>query len=90
VPYGNGGERTACVRLTASHVPLLDVLSLLGLVAHSDDAADATSATVGPVVVVRVRGRRLRRRRIVARRQQVGLLLVMEIVLLLMAQTASV
>jgi len=56
VPYGNGGERTACVRLTASHVPLLDVLSLFGLVAHSDDATNATSTTMGPEVVMRVRG----------------------------------
>jgi len=92
VPYGYGGERTARVRLAASHVSLLDVLSLLRLVAHSDDAADTASATVRPEVVVRVRGRRLRRRRIVARRQQVGLLLVVQMVLLLLllAQATSV
>lgn len=82
VPYGYGGERTACVRLTASHIPLLDVLSLLRLVADSDDAAHAAAATVRPEVVVCVRGRRLRRRWIVARRQQVGLLLVVEMLLL--------
>jgi len=56
VPYGYGGERTARVRLAASHVPLLDVLSLLRLVAHSDDSTDTASATVRPEVV-RVRWR---------------------------------